>query len=179
VGEKPFIQFYPSDFLGGTSGLSPSERGIYITLLCLIYEADGPIERHDARLARRCGAPKAAFLKALDALISEGKILHSDGMLSNERAEKAIMDRSNRVQISHDAAKKRWSAQRQKNKQKQGQNYAAALPEQCGGICQPEPEPEYTPLSPQGGRVPSSKKIEKVKDINAMLKERYRREPSG
>jgi uncharacterized protein YdaU (DUF1376 family) len=33
MGESPFIKFYPSDFLAGTSGLSPAERGVYITLL--------------------------------------------------------------------------------------------------------------------------------------------------
>ena len=74
MGEKPFIKFYPSDFLGGTSGLSPAERGVYMTLLCLIYEADGPIPRDDARLARRCGSPKAAFIRAIDCLIDQGKI---------------------------------------------------------------------------------------------------------
>lgn len=82
MGEQPFIKFYPSDFLGGTSGLSPAERGVYITLLCLIYEADGPIKRDDSRLARCCGAPKAAFQRTLEALIDQGKIVEGDGMLS-------------------------------------------------------------------------------------------------
>ena len=93
MGEKPFIKFYPSDFLGGTSGLSPAERGVYMTLLCLMYEQDGPIPRDDGRLARRCGSPKAAFIRAVECLIDEGKLTEVDGMLSNNRVEKAIVDR--------------------------------------------------------------------------------------
>lgn len=142
MGEKPFIKFFPSDFLGGTSGLSPAERGVYMTLLCLMYEQDGPIPRDDGRLARRCGAPKAAFIRSLECLIYEGKITDAGGMLSNGRAEKAIMDRASRVEIATIAANERWSAQKEKSKQKQGQNNAKAMPEQCQTECQPEPEPD-------------------------------------
>ena len=142
MGEKPFIKFYPSDFLGGTSGLSPAERGCYITLLCLMYEADGPIERHDARLSRRCGAPKAAFIRILDALIDEGKIVQSDGMLFNKRAEKAIVDRTNRSQSGTYAAQLRWTAQEEKSKENQRPVNAGAMRAQCAEVCQPEPEPE-------------------------------------
>lgn len=143
MGETPFIKFYPSDFLGGTSGLSPAERGVYITLLCLIYESDGPIQRHDARLSRRCGAPKAAFVRILDGLIDEGKITESDGMLSNKRAEKALVDRTNRTQNSTHAANQRWTAQDKKTQQKQRPMDAGAMPPQCVGDASQKPEPEY------------------------------------
>lgn len=142
MGDNPFIKFYPSNFLGGTSGLSPAERGVYITLLCLMYEEDGPIERHDARLSRRCGAPKAAFQRILEALIDEGKIVERDGLLSNRRAEKAIVDRQNRTQIGTHAAHQRWSAHGEKTQQKQGQDHADALPEQCTSDASQKLEPE-------------------------------------
>ena len=142
MGDAPFIKFYPSDFLGGTSGLSPAERGVYITLLCLMYETDGPIERHDARLSRRCGAPKAAFQRILEALIDEGKIVEIDGMLSNRRAEKAIVDRQNRSQTATHAAQSRWSAQAGKTQQNQRVKDAAAMPGQCVGDASQKPEPE-------------------------------------
>jgi uncharacterized protein YdaU (DUF1376 family) len=142
MGESPFIKFYPSDFLAGTSGLSPAERGVYITLLCLIYEADGPIERHDARLSRRCGSPKAAFQRTLEALIDEGKIVEADGMLSNRRAEKAIVDRQNRSQIGTHAAQQRWTAQGEKIQQNQRKDDARAIPEQCTSDASQKPEPD-------------------------------------
>jgi uncharacterized protein YdaU (DUF1376 family) len=133
MGDSPFIKFYPSDFLGGTSGLSPAERGVYITLLCLIYEADGSIKRDDSRLARCCGAPKAAFIRIIDGLIAQGKITEDGGMISNRRAEKAIVDRANRTQIATYAAKQRWVAQTEKTEQNQRQDDAPAMPEQCVG----------------------------------------------
>lgn len=133
MGDSPFIKFYPSDFLGGTSGLSPAERGVYITLLCLIYEADGSIKRDDSRLARCCGAPKAAFIRIIDGLIAQGKITQIGDMISNKRAEKAIVDRTNRTQIATHAAKQRWGAQTEKTEQNQRQNDAPAMPEQCVG----------------------------------------------
>lgn len=151
MGESPFIKFYPSDFLAGTSGLSPAERGVYITLLCLIYEADGPIERHDARLSRRCGSPKAAFKRVLEALIDEGKIVEVDGMLSNRRAEKAIVDRQNRSQIGTHAAQQRWAAQDEKTQQNQRQDDARAMPEQCTSDASQKPEPEYTEAKASDG----------------------------
>lgn len=130
MSDKPFIKFYPGDFLAGTSGLSPAERGVYITLLCLIYENDAPIERDDARLARRCGAPKAAFVKILSALIGEGKITDEGGMLSNRRAEKALMDRTNRSQNATHASNARWTAQSGKSEQNQSPDDAPAMPPQ-------------------------------------------------
>lgn len=142
MGDKPFIKFYPSDFLGGTSGLSPAERGVYITLLCLIYEADGEIARDDARLSRRCGSPKASFSRILDALICEGKLIERDGMLSNKRAKKAIVDRQNRAQNASHAARLKWSAQVKKNKQNQRKNCAGAMRAQCVKDASQSPEPE-------------------------------------
>lgn len=142
MGEQPFIKFYPSDFLAGTSGLSPAERGVYITLLCLIYEHDGPIQRDDARLARRCGSPKAAFVRTLDGLIAEGKITQDEDVLSNRRAEKALMDRTNRTQNSTHAANQRWGAQGQKMQQKQREVDAGAMPSQCVGDASQKPEPD-------------------------------------
>jgi uncharacterized protein YdaU (DUF1376 family) len=138
MSETPFIKFYASDFLGGTSGLSPAERGVYITLLCLMFDNDGPILRDDTRLARRCGAPKATFIRILEALMDAGKVTEADGMLTNGRAEKALIDRQNRTQNAGVAAKARWSAQAEKTEEKQCPNDAPASATQCVGDAIPE-----------------------------------------
>ena len=142
MSDAPFIKFYPGDFLAGTSGLSPAERGVYITLLCLIYEMDGAIARDDTRLSRRCGAPKAAFVRILQELIDQKKITETDGMLSNRRAEKAIVDRTNRTQNAANAANARWTAEETKSQQNQAPVDTAALPQQSVADAIPEPEPE-------------------------------------
>jgi len=140
----PWFKFFPSDFIAGTSGLSPAERGVYITLLCLIYEEDGAIPRDDGRLSRRCGAPKAAFTRILAELIEQSKITEKDGMLSNDRAEKALVDRRNRTQNAYHAATSRWGAQPEETQQKQGDDDAGAMQSQGVGDASLEPEPELS-----------------------------------
>jgi uncharacterized protein YdaU (DUF1376 family) len=142
MGDMPFIKFYPSDFLAGTSGLSPSERGVYITLLCLIYEVDGEIIRDDARLSRRCGTPKASFVRTINALICDGKLTERDGMLSNKRAEKMIADRQIRTQNATHAANQKWIAHREKIQTNQSDNDASALQRQCVDDASQNPEPD-------------------------------------
>jgi len=153
MGENPFIKFYPSDFLAGTSGLSPSERGVYITLICLIYEHDGPIVRDDARLARRCGLPKASFERVISALIDEGKLSERSGRITNKRAEKAIVDRQLRTKNATHAANSKWSAHGEKTEQNQYKNDAGAMRAQCADVCakdasqSPEPDSKDTSVS--------------------------------
>jgi uncharacterized protein YdaU (DUF1376 family) len=142
MGDAPFIKFYPSDFLAGTSGMSPAERGVYITLLCLIYEADGPIAFDETRLARRCGAPRNVFSRLLEALVMDGKLTLEDGFLSNRRAEKALADRHLRIKNSTMAASKKWKRDKQKDQGKQWGNPAGASATQCAGNAIPEPEPD-------------------------------------
>jgi uncharacterized protein YdaU (DUF1376 family) len=142
MADAPFIKFYPSDFLAGTSGLSPAERGVYITLLCLIYEADGPVALDEARLARRCGAPKNIFSRILEALVLEGKLTLEGGYLSNRRAEKALIDRQVRVQNSTMAASQKWKREKQKTQENQTPIDASASATQCVSDAIPEPEPD-------------------------------------
>lgn len=138
MSETPFIKFFPSDFLGGTGGLSPAERGVYITILCLIWENDGPINLDDTRLARRCGMPKAAFTKALASLFDEGKLYRGETGITNKRAEKTLMDRQNRTQNASIAANSRWTAQREKAQENQHSPDAPAMPGQCVADAKPE-----------------------------------------
>ncbi len=91
----PWFKFFPSDFMGGVVDLSASERGVYITLLCCIYDHGGSIPRDDDRLSRRCGLPKFGFVRALTALIEVGKIVQEDGCLSNPRAKIVLSEREN------------------------------------------------------------------------------------
>lgn len=131
MSESPWIKFYASDWLAGTSGLTAAERGVYITILALIYEANGPIAFDEARLSRRCGIPKASFRRAIEGLCDEGKLSLIDGKLSNRRAEKEISDRADRSQNAASAANKRWKAQDGKSKQNQRPSDASASNPQC------------------------------------------------
>lgn len=142
MSDNPYVNFYTSDFLAGTSGMTAATKGVYITLLCLMYEAEAPLPQRHETLARRCGCTLPAFERALQVLEEEGKITaYADGLWS-EKCEKHIALRCERRKSATAAAKTRW----EKIKQNQGGADATASVPQC----QPEPEPEYTPIVPTG-----------------------------
>ena len=158
----PYVPFYTSDFLAGTSGMTSSTKGVYITLLCLMYEAEGPLPQKWDTLSRRCGCTLPAFKRAISDLEDDGKIDVSDDGLWSKKCEKHITQRRERSDSARSAAKKRW----EKTEQKQGKADANASSAQC----QPEPEPEpykeeakaslsptaQKPKNPRGSRIPEN-----------------------
>lgn len=110
------IQFYPSDWLAGTRGLSAEETGVYITLICHMYDMAGPVERDDDRMHRLCGTgSKKTFQKVLDYLIGEGKITETDGYLCNERVLLEIEKITKVSEKARLAAEVRWKRKSNKN----------------------------------------------------------------
>ena len=139
MGKKdPFIKFFPSDFLGGVGSLSPAERGVYITLLCLIWDGNGPITMDHGRLARRCSMPKAGFKKVLNVLIEDGKIIETPDGLTNSRANAVLQDREQRRENAKSAIKSRWLPEKEKTQQNQGQDDTGVIRAYYGGNTSPE-----------------------------------------
>lgn len=104
-----WVAFYPQDWLGGTRRLTAAETGVYITLICMMYEAGGTIERDDERLWRACGMDsKKAFTKALRTLIEQGKIRIKENNLSNFRVEKELKLTQKKAKTARASALKRW-----------------------------------------------------------------------
>jgi uncharacterized protein YdaU (DUF1376 family) len=83
MSEMPWVRFFPSDWLGGTRGMSAAETGIYITLVATMYERGEPVPEDHPRLARLCGASNSMFKAALETLVAEGKITRSEEGLWN------------------------------------------------------------------------------------------------
>ena len=134
------IAFYPSDWLAGTRGLSDSETGIYITLIARMYEMAGPLERDDNRLWRLCGCrSKASFVKALEYLVSEGKIIEAEGSLFNDRVQKEIEKATEKSSAAKLAANTRWNKKPNKNNDSKNTDASGA---HMRTACQPEPESE-------------------------------------
>lgn len=112
----PYFRFYPSDFMRGIRGLSAQEAGLYVMLLCRMYEESGPLENHALRLSTYCGMRLATFEKTLDRLVALGKITVTDGMLFNDRAAIEISNRADDLKIASKAGK----ASAEKRQQNQG-----------------------------------------------------------
>lgn len=119
--------------------MSDAETGVYITLIAKMYEMAGPIERDDNRLSRLCGCKsKIGFVKILEYLISEGKIIETFDGLFNERVKKEIKNTTEKSAKAREAAQSRWDKKPNKNNDSGDAN---ASPEHMPQRCQPEPEP--------------------------------------
>jgi len=83
----PWFKFNPRDFLEGSVGLTAEERGVYITVLSLIYARGDAIPDEPRWLAGHCMLSVRAWNKHRAALIVKGKLFATDdGRLLNERA---------------------------------------------------------------------------------------------
>lgn len=132
------IPFYPSDWLGGTRKLSDAETGVYITLICHMYEMAGPIERDDDRLSRYCGCrSKAGFVKILGHLIQEGKITEQKEGLFNDKVGKIIKNVVEKSSAARESAQRRWDKKPKENK---GAGNANASEPHMPKECYPKPE---------------------------------------
>lgn len=127
MSDSPFFQFYPSDWLAGTRGLTAAETGVYITLVAMMYENEGPVPDDAKRLARLCGSTPAAFKKAIDGLVSTGKITVDERGFFNRRVEIEIEKRSEKRASASASANARWK----KTQQNQYKDDANASETQC------------------------------------------------
>lgn len=140
MSESPFFQFYPSDWLAGTRGLTAAETGVYITLVAMMYEAEGPIADDRKRLARLCGSTLAAFNKVIDGLLSTGKLTLGENGFSNRRVEIEIEKRTEKRASASASANARWK----KTEQNQRDENANASNPQCERNANQKPEPDIT-----------------------------------
>ncbi|MBB4342125.1 YdaU family protein [Rhizobium leguminosarum] len=135
--KMPWVRFFPSDWLGGTRGMSAVETGIYITLIATMYERGEPIVEDHSRLARLCGASNSAFKKALETLLDEGKIIRTSSGLWNDRVEKEQVYLSEKSEVGSRAANARWN---KNNNENNGSEHADALPTQSPGNANQKPD---------------------------------------
>lgn len=91
---KPFFKCFPSNLLAGCIKLSAEEKGVYYTLLFLLYDAWEPIDDGTVKqrqdLARFCGTTTRGFTTIRDRLLGlPNKLVRdSDGHLTNPRFER-------------------------------------------------------------------------------------------
>jgi uncharacterized protein YdaU (DUF1376 family) len=119
MSDTPWVKFYPSDWLAGTGDLTAAERGVYITIVCLIYEYGGPVPLDRTRLARRCGVPAGSFKRILEGLLDCKKLIETPEGLTNERAERVLGERENVTTKRQSGARKTNAIRAEKKQQNQ------------------------------------------------------------
>ncbi len=101
-----WFRFHPSRFMAGIRGLNANEVKVYISLLCRMYESDGPITADREILSTYCEVRPSSFDKALDRLIRLEKIqITTDGRLINGAAAEEISYRASKSEIAKRAGK--------------------------------------------------------------------------
>jgi len=98
MGANNWFKCFPSDFLNGMSGLAPDERGIYASLIFMMYDQGGllqynkdPRKGNSRALAFQCGTSTRHFNKVVERLIEGGKIVEKNGYISNKRVFTGIL----------------------------------------------------------------------------------------
>ena len=91
---------FPSDFLNGVARLTAEERGVYASLIDMMYDEGGSIPymadaRPDqpgspSRLASTCGCSTRRFNIILKRLINDEKVIHRYDRLFNKRVFKQL-----------------------------------------------------------------------------------------
>lgn len=117
MSDSPFFQFYPSDWLAGTRGLTAAETGIYITLVAMMYEANGPVPADIKRLSRLCGSTATAFKKCIDGLIETGKLTLDERGFFNHRVGIEIEKRNKKRSSATENINARWLKTKEKQEQ--------------------------------------------------------------
>lgn len=87
MSERPWYKRYPSDFIAGTLGLTAEQKGVYSTLLDLMYDRGAPIADDPVELARISGCSTRRFNVIKAELAERKKIVLRDGLISNARFE--------------------------------------------------------------------------------------------
>jgi hypothetical protein len=95
IQRRPFFKAWPSNFLGGCVVLTAEEKGVYYTLLMLLYDKWEPVDDRTVKkrqeLARICGLSTRGFGTIVERLVAlPGKLKRdADGLLTNSRFERA------------------------------------------------------------------------------------------
>jgi uncharacterized protein YdaU (DUF1376 family) len=88
MGKRPWYKRYPADFIASSMMLSAEEKGVFSTLLDLMYDRSGPNLDEPKHLARICGCSTRRFNQIKRELVERHKKLNiKDGLISNRRAE--------------------------------------------------------------------------------------------
>ncbi len=90
--KDPAFLMYSKDWLEGTAEFTPSEKGVYIDLLCYQHQR-GHIPEDTTRLARLVGMPHKEFLRVWKAIAKKFD-RRAEGELTNKKMDKVSNDRS-------------------------------------------------------------------------------------
>lgn len=90
MSRDAWFPLFHRDFRGGTRKLSLEERGAYMELLMLMYDARSGVEDDEAGVAAELGCDRRVWRRIRQKLLDVGKIEIEGGRLINARARREI-----------------------------------------------------------------------------------------
>ncbi|WP_370931066.1 DUF1376 domain-containing protein [Bartonella sp. DGB1] len=100
--KTPWVRWFASDWRAGVASMTAVEKGVYISLISLMYDKQSPITKDFKRLAYDAGCTVKTFIKALDFLLEDGKIIvtSDDKLWSTRVGEELSVSIEKKAEIS-------------------------------------------------------------------------------
>lgn len=154
----PWFKCFPQDLLNGMAGMPADERGVYISVLCLIYREGAPIRDEPREVAYNAGCSVRQWLKCRDALLAHGKLkvvqVNGRNHLSNDRCDEEIeAQNARRESLSErglNGAKKRHEKSETKSNEINGDGLASAMAEPWPILADTELDKDIPPTPLKG-----------------------------
>lgn len=158
----PWFKCFPQAMLNGMGGMPADERGVYISILCLIYREGGPVRDEPREMAYNTGCTVRAWVKYRAALILHGKLyvtqIGGRDYLTNERCEielAATRARSEQLaEIGSRGGKISGQSKTRKANENNVSEEAEAKPTLSQGQAIIDTDLEVTPQPPRGSDQP-------------------------
>ncbi len=100
-GKPRRIDYFPDEFLVGTTDLTLEEAGAYWKVCSLIYSRGGPVDDDDRWIAKAIAADVRKWKPIRARLLTKGKLIRADGKLSNARCETELAKVRRRIEDAH------------------------------------------------------------------------------
>ena len=161
MSRTPWHKHYHQDALLGMASLSVELRGVYYTLLDLMYDRKGPLAESDQMMAARMCCSVKKWQKYREALLDAGKIhLDSDGRITNNRFENELKISCKRAENGAKGGRARHENQKSPNEN----NASTEI-----GLKQ-TPKPQNQIPEKEGAKAPSVRASEFVETTEAIWK---------
>ncbi len=113
MGTLKWYKRDPNAALTGMMELTPTERGLYNTILDLIYTHDGEMIDDETKILPWMNCRARVWRKVRARLLSLGKLYVRDGCLRNERADAEVLQSKNRYLNAIRMNNKKWGTYRE------------------------------------------------------------------
>lgn len=163
MSDLPWHKHYHADALNGMASLPVDLRGVYYTILDLIYDRRGPLAESDSMMAARMCCSVRKWVSYRDALLRMGKIeMDSEGRIINKRAENELKTSRKLAENGAKGGRARAENAKEHNKNKDGSE---------NGF-KPDPKPQKPEPELEGANAPSAREV--VEDIWRLLPRKKR-----